>query len=224
MPLASIENVIAMWSSETETLGADPHPQLCRDLRKPRRHDGLQQPASSLPDLGHRPHPRRAPRRIQPPSSTTSTPTVAPSSPTTSPRRAPASASSAPTTTSPPSSLTGPSGRLRPSSCPPPASAASSISRLPRPPASPTSSSASPPATTISSPSASPTPWASTSAPPTANPHPEWTFHAHFYPPLLRSAEIRKFMVGFEMLGMPQRDITPEKAAEMLRNSSEVSA
>ena len=47
--------------------------------------------------------------------------------------------------------------------------------------------------------------------------HPEWTFHAHFYPPLLRSAEIRKFMVGFEMLGMPQRDITPEKAAEMLR-------
>jgi UDPglucose--hexose-1-phosphate uridylyltransferase len=47
--------------------------------------------------------------------------------------------------------------------------------------------------------------------------HPEWTFHAHFFPPLLRSAEIRKFMVGFEMLGMPQRDITPEKAAEMLR-------
>ena len=47
--------------------------------------------------------------------------------------------------------------------------------------------------------------------------HPEWTFHAHFYPPLLRSAEIRKFMVGFEMLGMPQRDITPEKAAEMIR-------
>jgi UDPglucose--hexose-1-phosphate uridylyltransferase len=53
-------------------------------------------------------------------------------------------------------------------------------------------------------------------------PHPEWEFHAHFYPPLLRSAEIRKFMVGFEMLGMPQRDITPEKAAEMLRACSEV--
>jgi UDPglucose--hexose-1-phosphate uridylyltransferase len=52
-------------------------------------------------------------------------------------------------------------------------------------------------------------------------PHPEWTFHGHFYPPLLRSAEIRKFMVGFEMLGMPQRDITPEKAAEMLRAVSE---
>ncbi len=48
-------------------------------------------------------------------------------------------------------------------------------------------------------------------------PHPEWTFHAHFYPPLLRSAEIRKFMVGFEMLGMPQRDITAETAAETLR-------
>ena len=51
-------------------------------------------------------------------------------------------------------------------------------------------------------------------------PHPEWTFHGHFYPPLLRSAEIRKFMVGFEMLGMPQRDITPEKAAEMLREAA----
>lgn len=50
--------------------------------------------------------------------------------------------------------------------------------------------------------------------------HPEWTFHGHFYPPLLRSAEIRKFMVGFEMLGMPQRDITPEKAAEMLREAT----
>ena len=48
--------------------------------------------------------------------------------------------------------------------------------------------------------------------------HPEWHFHAHFYPPLLRSASIRKFMVGFEMLGTPQRDITPEVAAEKLRS------
>jgi UDPglucose--hexose-1-phosphate uridylyltransferase len=47
--------------------------------------------------------------------------------------------------------------------------------------------------------------------------HPEWQFHAHFYPPLLRSATIRKFMVGFELLGGPQRDITPESAAETLR-------
>jgi UDPglucose--hexose-1-phosphate uridylyltransferase len=47
--------------------------------------------------------------------------------------------------------------------------------------------------------------------------HPEWHFHAHFYPPLLRSATIRKFMVGFEMLGTPQRDITAETAAERLR-------
>jgi UDPglucose--hexose-1-phosphate uridylyltransferase len=47
--------------------------------------------------------------------------------------------------------------------------------------------------------------------------HPEWHFHAHFYPPLLRSATIRKFMVGFEMLGTPQRDITPESAADRLR-------
>jgi UDPglucose--hexose-1-phosphate uridylyltransferase len=51
--------------------------------------------------------------------------------------------------------------------------------------------------------------------------YPEWVWHGHFYPPLLRSAEIRKFMVGFEMLGMPQRDITPEKAAEMLRATNE---
>jgi len=47
--------------------------------------------------------------------------------------------------------------------------------------------------------------------------HPEWHFHAHFYPPLLRSATIRKHMVGFEMLGTPQRDITPEIAAERLQ-------
>jgi UDPglucose--hexose-1-phosphate uridylyltransferase len=52
-------------------------------------------------------------------------------------------------------------------------------------------------------------------------PHPEWHFHAHFYPPLLRSAMVRKFMVGFEMLGMPQRDITPELAAARLRELSE---
>lgn len=51
--------------------------------------------------------------------------------------------------------------------------------------------------------------------------HPEWHFHAHFYPPLLRSATVRKFMVGFEMLGMPQRDITAESAAERLRACSE---
>lgn len=50
--------------------------------------------------------------------------------------------------------------------------------------------------------------------------HPEWHFHAHFYPPLLRSATIRKFMVGFEMLGTPQRDITAEIAAEKLRDLS----
>lgn len=50
--------------------------------------------------------------------------------------------------------------------------------------------------------------------------HPEWTLHAHFYPPLLRSATVRKFMVGYEMLAMPQRDITPETAAARLREQS----
>lgn len=44
--------------------------------------------------------------------------------------------------------------------------------------------------------------------------------HFHFYPPLLRSATVRKFLVGFELLGMPQRDLTPETAAEMLRKVS----
>jgi len=47
--------------------------------------------------------------------------------------------------------------------------------------------------------------------------HPEWHLHAHFYPPLLRSATVRKFMVGFELLAEPQRDITAESAAERLR-------
>lgn len=47
--------------------------------------------------------------------------------------------------------------------------------------------------------------------------HPHWVLHAHFYPPLLRSATVKKFMVGYEMLAEPQRDITPEQAAERLR-------
>jgi UDPglucose--hexose-1-phosphate uridylyltransferase len=47
--------------------------------------------------------------------------------------------------------------------------------------------------------------------------HPEWHVHAHYSPPLLRSATVRKYMVGYEMLGIPQRDITPESAAERLR-------
>jgi UDPglucose--hexose-1-phosphate uridylyltransferase len=49
-----------------------------------------------------------------------------------------------------------------------------------------------------------------------------WQLHAHFYPPLLRSASVRKFMVGFEMLAEAQRDLTPEQAAERLRAASDV--
>jgi len=49
-----------------------------------------------------------------------------------------------------------------------------------------------------------------------------WQLHAHFYPPLLRSATVKKFMVGYEMLAEPQRDITPEQAAERLRQVSAV--
>ena len=52
--------------------------------------------------------------------------------------------------------------------------------------------------------------------------YPFWHFHAHYYPPLLRSATVRKFMVGYEMLATPQRDITPEAAAARLRELSEV--
>ena len=54
-------------------------------------------------------------------------------------------------------------------------------------------------------------------APSDGRKHPEWVLHAHFYPPLLRSATVRKFMVGYEMLAMPQRDITPESAAGCLQ-------
>ena len=45
-----------------------------------------------------------------------------------------------------------------------------------------------------------------------------WQLHAHFYPPLLRSANVRKFMVGYEMMAEAQRDLTPEQAAERLRS------
>jgi UDPglucose--hexose-1-phosphate uridylyltransferase len=51
--------------------------------------------------------------------------------------------------------------------------------------------------------------------------YPHWQLHAHFYPPLLRSATVKKFMVGYEMLAGPQRDITAEQAAERLRAQSE---
>ncbi len=58
-------------------------------------------------------------------------------------------------------------------------------------------------------------------SPTDGTPHEEWHLHAHFYPPLLRSATVKKFMVGYEMLGMPQRDITAETSADQLRKLSE---
>ncbi len=54
-------------------------------------------------------------------------------------------------------------------------------------------------------------------APTDGEAHEEWQMHFVFYPPLLRSATVKKFMVGYEMLGTPQRDITPEQAAAMLQ-------
>jgi UDPglucose--hexose-1-phosphate uridylyltransferase len=59
-------------------------------------------------------------------------------------------------------------------------------------------------------------------APTDGKAHPEWHFHMHFYPPLLRSATVKKFMVGYEMLGEAQRDITPEKSAEILKMQSTI--
>ncbi len=53
-------------------------------------------------------------------------------------------------------------------------------------------------------------------------PNQHWQLHAHFYPPLLRSATVRKFMVGYEMLAETQRDLTPEQAAEKLRALSDI--
>jgi len=58
-------------------------------------------------------------------------------------------------------------------------------------------------------------------APPDRSAHPEWHFHAHYLPPLLRSATVQKFLVGYELLATPQRDITPEEAAERLRSPSQ---
>lgn len=59
-------------------------------------------------------------------------------------------------------------------------------------------------------------------APTDGEEHPEWHFHMHFYPPLLRSASVKKFMVGYEMLGESQRDITPEKSAGILQSLSAI--
>jgi UDPglucose--hexose-1-phosphate uridylyltransferase len=50
----------------------------------------------------------------------------------------------------------------------------------------------------------------------------EWHLHAHYFPPLLRSATIQKFMVGYELLGTPQRDVTPEIAANRLLEAGEI--
>jgi UDPglucose--hexose-1-phosphate uridylyltransferase len=49
-----------------------------------------------------------------------------------------------------------------------------------------------------------------------------WQLHAHFYPPLLRSATVKKFMVGYEMMAEAQRDLTPEQAAQKLQLVSDV--
>jgi len=59
-------------------------------------------------------------------------------------------------------------------------------------------------------------------APTDGEAHEEWQFHMHFYPPLLRSATVKKFMVGYEMMGESQRDITPEKSAAILREQSDI--
>ncbi len=59
-------------------------------------------------------------------------------------------------------------------------------------------------------------------APTDGEEHPEWHFHMTFYPPLLRSSTVKKFMVGYEMFANPQRDITAEQAANTLKELSDV--
>lgn len=59
-------------------------------------------------------------------------------------------------------------------------------------------------------------------APADGDEHPEWQLHAHYYPPLLRSATVKKFVAGFELLAEKQRDLTAEQAAQRLRDLSEV--
>lgn len=59
-------------------------------------------------------------------------------------------------------------------------------------------------------------------APTDGKDYPDWHLHMHFFPPLLRSASVKKFMVGYEMLATPQRDITAEQAAQRLRDLSPV--
>ena len=59
-------------------------------------------------------------------------------------------------------------------------------------------------------------------APTTNQSYPAFDLHMHFFPPLLRSATVKKFMVGYEMLANPQRDITPESSAAQLRDLSDV--
>ncbi len=69
----------------------------------------------------------------------------------------------------------------------------------------------------------SPTPWAGTAHRLTVKKTNTGScMHAHFYPPLLRSATVRKFMVGYEMLAETQRDLTAEQAAERLRAVSDI--
>jgi UDPglucose--hexose-1-phosphate uridylyltransferase len=59
-------------------------------------------------------------------------------------------------------------------------------------------------------------------SPVNSGPQPGWHFHMHFYPPLLRIATVRKFLVGYEMLAQPQRDITPESASVRLREAGNI--
>ena len=59
-------------------------------------------------------------------------------------------------------------------------------------------------------------------APTDGEEHQEWHFHMSFYPPLLRSATVKKFMVGYEMFADPQRDITAEQAADTIKSLSDI--
>ncbi len=203
-------------------LGALPWIQPRPDLRESRRHDGRQQPPPPRPDLGHRTHPRRAPPRTR-------------LSAAYHDQHHPACSATTPSTNSTirnrivcrkrklrsRSFPSGPSGPSKPSSCSlDHTSALADLHRRQQSPTSPTSSSNSPSRYDDlfesqlplhhGLPSVARSPDRGRTIP-VALPRP-------LLPPLLRSATVRKFMVGFEMLAMPQRDITPESAAARLRD------
>ena len=222
MAVADIERVVDAWIEETISLGGMPNIASRADFREPGRDDGRVEPASARPDLGDPPSAERARKGDAIARPTISSSTAGRCSSTISLRSSSAAnASSSPTTIFaslvpfwavwPFETMILPRRRI---------GGFDELSAPEKSVAGRGALRAHAAATTGCSASRSPIRWASTRSRPTARVHAEWQMHAHFYPPLLRSATVRKFMVGFEMLGSPQRDLTPEAAAARLRETA----